>query len=54
MAKNSENPEVNYHFGMILIKAGEKEQARQHLQKALSGKWDVASRRLAEEALRSI
>jgi Flp pilus assembly protein TadD len=54
LAKAPDVPEVNYHLGMVLLKAGEKEQARPLLQKAVVANWDAAGRRSAEEALRSI
>jgi tetratricopeptide (TPR) repeat protein len=46
------HPEVNYHLGMALVKAGKKEQAKAYLQKSVAAKGDFpwmaeASRTLA-------
>jgi tetratricopeptide (TPR) repeat protein len=44
----------NYHLGMVLYKSGEKDAARERLQKALSGDEDFIGREVAEATLKEL
>jgi len=44
----------NYHLGMVLYKSGEKDAARERLQKALAGDEDFIGRDIAEATLKEL
>jgi tetratricopeptide (TPR) repeat protein len=48
------NPEVNYHLGMALVKAGKKEQGKEHLKTSVAAKGDFPWKTEAERTLSGI
>ncbi len=53
-ARLPENPEINYHYGMALASAGDKDEARKYLEKAASAEGDFLGKAEAAEALKGI
>ena len=45
---------LNYHMGAVLVKLGQKDQARERLSKALDGGEDFAGRKEAERLLKEL
>ena len=48
------HPEVNYHLGMALVKAGKKEQGKEHLKTSVAAKGDFPWKADAERTLAGI
>ncbi|MBP1611272.1 MAG: uncharacterized protein H6Q04_3507 [Acidobacteria bacterium] len=51
--KDSQNPDFNYHLGMVLMKTGDKPGSREHLQRALKSP-SLSSPDAAKKALEQL
>jgi Flp pilus assembly protein TadD len=51
LAGAPDSPLLNYHMGMVLLKSGQTDEARDRLEKALEGDEDFIGRDEAEKTL---